>query len=104
MYCRNCSNEISAEAIACPKCGVPPFKGKHFCHNCGASTHEDAILCVSCGCGLTSAIVLPPPLINPENKESQLYQSLVGNQSSFSVPPPIPNNLKGGVPPPIPPT
>jgi len=49
MYCRNCSSEVSIDAIACPKCGVPPLKGKHFCNNCGAPTHEDAIICVNCG-------------------------------------------------------
>jgi competence protein ComGC len=49
MHCRNCNNDVSPEAIACMKCGVPPLKGKNFCNNCGASTHPEAILCVSCG-------------------------------------------------------
>ena len=52
MYCRNCSNEVSPQAIACPKCGVPPLKGKNFCNNCGIETHPDAIICVGCGVGL----------------------------------------------------
>jgi hypothetical protein len=55
MYCRNCSNEVSPQAIACPKCGVPPMKGKHYCQNCGVATHEDAIICVKCGVGLINS-------------------------------------------------
>lgn len=54
MFCRNCSNEVSLDAIACPKCGVPPLKGCKFCYNCGSPTHEQAIICVSCGLGLRS--------------------------------------------------
>lgn len=54
MYCRNCGYEVSIEAIACPNCGVPPMKGKHFCYNCKATTHEDAVICVRCGVGFSN--------------------------------------------------
>lgn len=52
MYCRNCSNEVAPQAIACPKCGVPPLKGKNFCNSCGKETHPDAIICIHCGISL----------------------------------------------------
>ena len=56
MYCRNCSNELSELAIACPKCGVPPLKGKNFCNYCGGETHPEAIICVKCGCSLKNPL------------------------------------------------
>lgn len=59
MYCRNCSNEVSPQAIACPKCGVPPLKGKNFCNSCGTQTHPDAIICVHCGVSLQKPIAMP---------------------------------------------
>jgi hypothetical protein len=52
MHCRNCSSEISEQAIACPKCGVPPSKGNKFCYQCGYETNPQAIICVNCGVSL----------------------------------------------------
>lgn len=52
MHCRNCSFEVSEQAIACPKCGVPPSKGNKFCHQCGSETNPQAIICVNCGVSL----------------------------------------------------
>jgi uncharacterized membrane protein YhaH (DUF805 family) len=54
MFCRNCKNELSPQAIACLKCGVPPSKGRDFCQFCGASTHSEAVMCVSCGATLAA--------------------------------------------------
>ncbi|MBC7391408.1 MAG: zinc ribbon domain-containing protein [Opitutaceae bacterium] len=55
MYCRNCSNEVSEQAIACPKCGVPPKKGKNFCYQCANPTNPEAIICVNCGVSLSTS-------------------------------------------------
>ena len=54
MNCRNCANEVSELAIACPKCGVPPKKGKNFCYQCANPTVPEAIICVSCGVSLAN--------------------------------------------------
>lgn len=58
MYCRNCSTELSPEAIACTNCGVPPMKGKNYCYNCKSETHQEAIICVNCGVSLKNTINL----------------------------------------------
>lgn len=54
MYCRNCGSEVHEKAIACPKCGVPPFVEKKFCQECGGDTKENQLICVKCGVKLTN--------------------------------------------------
>lgn len=49
MFCRNCSNELDANAVACMKCGLAPNDGNKFCRECGKETAERAVVCVSCG-------------------------------------------------------
>ncbi len=55
MYCRNCGKEVSAEAIMCVACGVPPKSGKRFCQNCGAETSLNAEVCIKCGSRLATS-------------------------------------------------
>ncbi len=52
MFCRNCGNEMAAEAAVCVKCGVPVGKGKKFCPNCGFEHDPEAVICVKCGVSL----------------------------------------------------
>ena len=52
MYCRNCGQEISNEAVICVHCGVPAGKGNACCPNCGGSVHPEAVICVNCGAAL----------------------------------------------------
>ena len=73
MYCRNCANELSEHAIACPKCGVPPKKGKNFCYQCANPTVPEAIICVSCGVSLANT-----PLSSINKRE---YLTLWGKYS-----------------------
>jgi uncharacterized membrane protein YvbJ len=54
MYCRSCGSEVNAKAIACPKCGVPPFSEKKFCQECGGETKENQLICVKCGVKLVN--------------------------------------------------
>jgi hypothetical protein len=78
MYCRNCSNEVSPQAIACPKCGVPPLKGKNYCNACGTQTHPDAVICVHCGVGLQIPVSKPMMNVNIDKR------SLVSKWSKYS--------------------
>ena len=48
-HCRNCGNQVDAQAIACLSCGRAPSNGNKFCQNCGADTDPEAIICVKCG-------------------------------------------------------
>jgi len=52
MYCRNCGQEISINAVACPKCGANPHTEKNFCSNCGVTTNTTQVMCVQCGASL----------------------------------------------------
>ena len=54
IYCTNCGCEVSAAAIACPACGVPPRSQKSFCYNCAAELNPAQIMCVECGVSLES--------------------------------------------------
>lgn len=52
MHCRNCSNEVKENAVACLNCGLPPLEESKFCQDCGAETNNKQVLCVKCGCSL----------------------------------------------------
>lgn len=49
MYCGNCGNEVSDNAVACMKCGADPRKSVGFCRNCGAEVGGNAVVCIKCG-------------------------------------------------------
>lgn len=55
MYCRNCGNLVSDQAVMCPACGVPPKKGTKYCYSCKSETNSNAEICVKCGVGLKGA-------------------------------------------------
>lgn len=49
MFCRECGNEIPANAEYCISCGFRPMKSNHYCNWCGTQTRPNQELCVSCG-------------------------------------------------------
>jgi TM2 domain-containing membrane protein YozV len=55
MFCRNCGNQVSEQAVICPKCGVPPLAGSNMCWSCGKPTTPGAELCMNCGVRLANA-------------------------------------------------
>jgi TM2 domain-containing membrane protein YozV len=55
MFCRNCAQQVSEQAVMCVHCGVPPRAGVKFCSNCGAGTDPLAVFCVRCGVALIPA-------------------------------------------------
>ena len=56
MYCRNCGQSISEQAVMCVSCGVPPRNGDKFCQHCGSETDPAAEICVNCGVRLATGI------------------------------------------------
>ena len=60
-FCRTCGNSVRPQAIACPKCGVPPKKNKKHCYHCGAATRSEAIICVQCNAPLNMAATNEKP-------------------------------------------
>ena len=53
MFCGNCGNEVSANAVACMKCGANPKIVVAHCTNCGNNVAPNAVVCTNCGVGLT---------------------------------------------------
>ena len=76
MFCRNCGNEMTEEAVVCVKCGVPVGKGKKFCPNCGVEHDPEAVICVQCGI----AFEQPSPAKEeaPVGAKSKLVAGLLG--------------------------
>ncbi len=54
MYCKNCGNEIDANAEVCIKCGYKKGTGKNFCSNCQTPLIEGATFCTGCGAKVES--------------------------------------------------
>ena len=52
MYCKNCGNQISPNAIACLSCGCDPKRGNKNCHSCGVETNAEQVICIKCGVSL----------------------------------------------------
>ncbi len=49
MYCKNCGNQVDANAAACLNCGFDPKRGSKFCMNCGKPVNENQAICLGCG-------------------------------------------------------
>lgn len=77
MFCRNCGNEMTAEAAVCVKCGVPAGKGKKFCPNCGFEHDPEAVICVQCGATLEQPAAAKTEAA-PTGAKSKLVAGLLG--------------------------
>lgn len=77
MFCRNCGNEMNAEAVVCVHCGVPVGKGKKYCPNCGAEPDPEAVICVKCGASLDQAPANPAAPAADANAKSKLVAGLL---------------------------
>lgn len=49
MFCKNCGQDLSAEALFCPHCGYNKGTGSRFCANCGNELAPGARVCGKCG-------------------------------------------------------
>ncbi len=54
MFCKNCGQEVDANAVVCTSCGCAPKAGDKFCGNCGVAVSPDQVVCVKCGAALRS--------------------------------------------------
>lgn len=70
MFCRNCGEELSDQAVMCVSCGCPPSSGDKYCQNCQIETNSAAEVCVNCGVKLARSI--------PANAKSKLAAGLLG--------------------------
>ena len=75
MFCRNCGQEISNEAVICVHCGVPAGKGTAYCANCGGEVHPEAVICVNCGVSLKKK--LPTEGMKKRNIATAIILSII---------------------------
>jgi len=54
LFCTNCGNTVSEQAVACMSCGARPTGHKKFCRQCGVALNPEQIVCIKCGAGLTA--------------------------------------------------
>ena len=55
VFCTNCGNPISEQAVACMGCGAKPTGHRRFCRHCAAHLGPEQIICTKCGAGITTA-------------------------------------------------
>jgi hypothetical protein len=58
VFCTNCGNSISEQAVACMSCGARPVGHKKFCRQCGVALNPEQVVCIKCGAGLTGNSVV----------------------------------------------
>lgn len=56
MYCRECGNQISDNAMKCTNCGTKAGEGFEFCGNCGQYTTEKMVHCRHCGAKINTIV------------------------------------------------
>ena len=76
MYCKNCGNQIDANAAACPSCGFSKGTGTSFCPHCKAPTPLGAAFCADCGKKLDSSPVFEG-VVQPQGK-SKIVAGILG--------------------------
>ena len=73
MFCKNCGNEIDANAAICVKCGFAKNTGNNFCANCGNAVDPAATVCTNCGYAIDNTANIDPAL-----RKSKLVAGLLG--------------------------
>jgi hypothetical protein len=54
LFCTNCGNSISAQAVACMSCGAKPTGHKKFCRHCGVGLNPGQVVCIKCGAAISA--------------------------------------------------
>jgi len=55
VFCTNCGNPVSEQAVACMSCGARPTGHKKFCRQCGVALNPEQVVCVKCGAAITTS-------------------------------------------------
>ena len=54
LFCTNCGNPVTEQAIACMSCGAKPIGHKKFCRHCGVALNPEQVVCIKCGAGIST--------------------------------------------------
>jgi len=49
LFCTNCGNPVSEQAVACMSCGAKPVGHRKYCRHCAAALSPEQVVCVKCG-------------------------------------------------------
>ena len=55
LYCTNCGNSITKQAVACMSCGAKPTGHRKFCRHCGVGLNPEQVICVKCGASVKTS-------------------------------------------------
>jgi len=55
VFCTNCGNSVSEQAVACMSCGAKPAGHKKFCRHCGTTLNPEQVVCLECGKAIEKA-------------------------------------------------
>jgi len=55
VFCTNCGQPVSDQAVACMSCGSKPIGHRKFCRQCGAGVSPEQVICTKCGAGISGA-------------------------------------------------
>ena len=77
MFCKNCGQDLSADALFCPKCGYNKGTGNRFCANCGNELAPGAHFCGKCGYG-NAAQQQQQEVFASAGQKSRLVAGLLG--------------------------
>jgi len=55
VFCTNCGNSVSEQAVACMSCGAKPVGHKKFCRYCGTALNPEQVVCLECGKAIEKA-------------------------------------------------
>ena len=54
IFCTNCGNTVSEQAVACRSCGAKPVGHRKFCRRCGDGLNPEQVICIGCGSAINA--------------------------------------------------
>jgi len=84
VFCTNCGNSISEQAVACMSCGAKPIGHRKFCRHCGVALNPEQVICTKCGAGIRTTGTSRPgeggtnlwKILLPHSRQDNLLWSL----------------------------
>ena len=92
VFCTNCGNVVSEQAVACLSCGARPTGHKKFCRQCGVGMNPEQVMCIKCGWAISTGYQ------DTIKKVKRLAQSVMSSQGIEKIKKnPKPVIIGGGV-------
>ena len=82
LFCTNCGNPVSEQAVACMSCGARPTGHKKFCRHCGTGLNPEQIICIKCGAEITGKVnaqAMGSPKLQSDDWIGRVIGSIIGS-------------------------